>query len=72
MIQLLTNIQFINKEEWNKLLFCSSTASFFQSKACCDFYASLSFMEPFVYVVKEKDILKAVIVGYIQKEKNKY
>lgn len=70
MIQVSNNIQSINNEEWNKLLFCSSTTSFFQSKACYDFYASLSFMEPFVYAVKEKDILKGVIVGYLQKENN--
>ena len=70
MIQVSNNIQSINNEEWNKLLFCSSTTSFFQSKSCYDFYASLSFMEPFVYAVKEKDILKGVIVGYLQKENN--
>jgi len=52
------------------LLFCSSTTSFFQSKSCYDFYASLSFMEPFVYAVKEKDVLKGVIIGYLQKENN--
>ncbi|HPX59359.1 MAG TPA: peptidoglycan bridge formation glycyltransferase FemA/FemB family protein [Bacteroidales bacterium] len=69
-MKLLDNIKEIDANQWNSLINISNNSSFFQSKACYDFYASLSFMEPFVYAVKEKNILKGVIVGYIQKENN--
>ena len=68
--KVITCINDIDYNQWVSLVFNSPTSSYFQSKACYDFYASLSFMEPFVYAVKEKDILKGVIVGYLQKENN--
>jgi len=69
-MKLLDNIKEIDANQWNSLINISNNSSFFQSKACYDFYASLSFMEPFVYAVKEKDVLKGVIIGYLQKENN--
>lgn len=57
--------------EWESLISDSTTSSFFQTKACYDFYKSLSFLEVFIFGVSEKNVLKGVIVGYIQKEKNK-
>ena len=53
---------------WQKLLQTSDSASIFQSPACYQFYESLSFMSPFVFGVKEDDVLSGVIVGYIQQE----
>ncbi len=58
----------ISSGQWNELLKNSSTASFFQSQKCFDFYNSLFFFEPFVFSVTENDSLKGVIIGYIQKE----
>lgn len=71
MINIISNIEKINLVEWETLVSNSSTSSFFQTKACYDFYKSLSFFEPFVFAVIEKDVLKGVIIGYIQKENNK-
>lgn len=61
----------IDEIQWMNLLNESSTCTFFQSKACYDFYKSLSFMKPFVFSVFEDGIIKGVIVGYIQQEKNR-
>ncbi len=71
MIQVFNKIDQINVDQWELLVSKSKTASFFQSKECYDFYASLSFMEPFVFAVSENDILKGVVVGYIQKDGGK-
>ncbi|MGI6292032.1 MAG: lipid II:glycine glycyltransferase FemX [Bacteroidales bacterium] len=71
MINLISNIEKINIVEWESLISDSTTYSFFQTKACYDFYKSLSFLEVFIFGVSEKNVLKGVIVGYIQKEKNK-
>lgn len=71
LINLIDNIHFIDKNQWNRLIDTSYNSSFFQANASYDFYKSLSFFEPFVFAVYEKDILKGVIIGYIQKENNK-
>ena len=71
MIQIIDNVKHINVDQWESLISHSSTSSFFQTKACYDFYKSLSFFETFVFAVCEKDILKGVLVGFIQKENNK-
>ena len=51
--------------QWNELVDKSSTASFFQTPDCYDFYTSLSFMKPFVYGVSEEGVLKGVVCGYV-------
>ncbi|WP_059026579.1 lipid II:glycine glycyltransferase FemX [Gabonibacter massiliensis] len=71
MIQVFNKIDQINVDQWELLVSRSKSASFFQSKECYDFYASLSFMEPFVFAVSKNDILKGVVVGYIQKDGEK-
>ncbi|MCR9010686.1 lipid II:glycine glycyltransferase FemX [Gabonibacter chumensis] len=71
MIQIFDNIDQISIDQWELLLNRSKTASFFQSKECYDFYASLSFMKSFVFAAFENDILKGVVVGYIQKDGGK-
>lgn len=59
----------INFTQWEQLLLKSSRPSFFQTKTCYDFYSSLSFLDPFIFSVTESDVLKGIIVGYIQKDK---
>lgn len=55
----------IDRDEWQNLLNHSSTASYFQSPECYDFYCSLSFMKPFGLGAYKNDELKAVVIGYI-------
>lgn len=55
----------INTNQWDELINHSSTASFFQTKECYDFYASLSFMQAFVFGVSENDKLVGVLCGYV-------
>ena len=56
---------------WRELMSTSSTANFFQSKECFDFYSSLSFFEAFALGVTEDGALKGVIVGYVQREEGR-
>lgn len=42
--------------------------NWFQSDECYNLYKSLSFIEPFDFVVKRHDEIKGRIVGYIQKD----
>lgn len=60
----------IDIKSWNVLLQVSPTATFFQTPACYDFYASLPFMEPFVYGVEQDGELVGVMQGYITRETN--
>jgi len=55
----------IAEKAWKSLLDESPCASFFQSPACYDFYAGLSFMEPFVLAVEESGRLTGLVCGYI-------
>jgi lipid II:glycine glycyltransferase (peptidoglycan interpeptide bridge formation enzyme) len=60
-----TQISEINRKEWGTLVEQSHTASFFQTGECYDFYASLSFLKPFVFGVSENDKLTGLLCGYI-------
>lgn len=51
--------------QWQQLVEQSANASFFQTPACYDFYASLSFLKPFVYWVSENGSLVGVMCGYV-------
>lgn len=55
----------INTNQWQQLVDHSPTASFFQTKECYDFYASLSFMQAFVFGVSENDKLVGILCGYV-------
>lgn len=61
-------IETINLESWQQLADNSISANFFQTSLCYEFYKSLSFLEAFCLGVTENQILKGVIVGYIQKD----
>lgn len=70
-MQVITNPQLIDREAWQRLVDNSSTASWFQTSAAYDFYASLpELMTPFVVAVQEGCELKGVAVGYVTREKN--
>lgn len=68
-IQVLTYQQ-LNRVAWTALVSTSPTATFFQTPACYDFYASLPFMEPFAYGVEQDGKLVGVMQGYITREAN--
>lgn len=55
----------IATEQWQDLVKNSPVSSFFQTKACYDFYSSLLFLEPFVFGVSENEKLVGLICGYI-------
>jgi len=55
----------ISPLKWQQLINESPFASFFQTKACYDFYVNLSFLEPFVFGVEENEKLVALVCGYI-------
>ena len=61
----------IDTLEWQQLTLESPVSSFFQSKACYDFYCTLSFLEPFLFGVEENDKLVGLICGYVISDGNK-
>ena len=67
-MEIYTNIDQIDIEQWTDLLKKSDTASFFSSKECYNFYKSLSFFDEFVFAVSHNGKLQGVVVGYIQQE----
>lgn len=65
MIVVKDKIEQMDVAAWEALLHVAARSTVFQSKACYDFYDSLSFMEAFVFSVEEDEVLKGVIVGFI-------
>lgn len=51
-------------DAWLKLSNHSSVSSFFQTKACYDFYSELNFLNPFLYGVTENEKLVGLACGY--------
>lgn len=70
MIKILNSSE-INLADWQRLIDKSETSSFFQTKECYDFYAALSFMQPFVFGVQENGELKGILSGYLIADGNK-
>jgi len=64
MTVLHSSINDIDPAQWEELVQHSPTASFFQTRACYDFYASLTFLHPFVFGVSEDEKLVGVVCGY--------
>lgn len=50
---------------WQQLVDESPNASFFQTKACYDFYSSLNFLTPFLFAIEENNQISALVCGYI-------
>lgn len=64
MIAIVKN-ENISINKWEQLLNFSSVSSFFQTKACFDFYSKLNFLTPFLYGVTEDDKLVGLACGYL-------
>lgn len=64
-MKIFTDVLEIKQEQWDELAANSSTASYFQTRECYEFFDSLSFMKAFVYGVSENDKLVGLICGYI-------
>ena len=64
-IHIHTSISEINQEQWKELVDNSPNTSFFQTPECYYFFASLSFLKPFVFGVSENDKLVGIVTGYV-------
>lgn len=68
-MRIIDNINHIPINKWEELLCTSLTKSFFQTRECYDLYAANpTLMQPFCFAVEERETLKGVIVGYIQRD----
>ena len=66
-MKIIDNIKEVDVKQWDLLLLTSSQKSFFQTKNCYDLYnANQPFMTPFLMGVEDNDVLKGIIIGYIQ------
>ncbi len=70
MVELLQANE-IETDQWEQLVETSPVASFFQTPECYQFYASLTFLKPFLYGVAEDGKLKGIACGYVQAEGGK-
>ena len=70
MVELLQANE-IETDQWEQLVENSPVASFFQTPECYQFYASLTFLKPFLYGVAEDGKLKGIACGYVQAEGGK-
>lgn len=64
MIDILKNDN-IDKQAWDRLVSESSTASWFQSYNCYQFYKKVDFLKPFAIAVADKDKILALVCGYV-------
>lgn len=70
MMKILRNTE-IPRTDWQALAERSPYATWFQTPEAYDFYASNpEEMEPFAYCIERDGEIRALIVGYITKEKN--
>ncbi len=67
----IINITDIKQETWEVLSKDSSTATWFQTYSAYRFFISLPFIETFGYGLESGDGLRAVVIGFIQKEGGK-
>ena len=70
MVTFHSSVQDIDSLQWEELVQHSPTASFFQTRACYEFYTTLSFLKPFVFGVSENEQLVGIICGYIVSDGN--
>mgnify|MGYP002623015570 FL=1 len=64
----LVEVNDINRDAWAELARRSSVATWFQTEEAYRFFDSLSFLEAFAFGVENEGKLKAVVVGYVQKD----
>jgi lipid II:glycine glycyltransferase (peptidoglycan interpeptide bridge formation enzyme) len=65
---IISDYKKIDELQWAELVRKSPSASFFQTKICSDFYASLPFFDAFAFAVMENEKLSGIICGYIAAE----
>jgi len=70
MYSIISSVSDIDSIQWKELVAKSPTASFFQTCECYDFYATLSFLRPFIYAVSEDDQLVGILCGYVISDGN--
>ena len=70
MYSIISSVSDIDSIQWKELVAKSPTASFFQTRECYDFYATLSFLRPFIYAVSENDQLVGILCGYVISDGN--
>ncbi|ADQ79273.1 hypothetical protein Palpr_1125 [Paludibacter propionicigenes WB4] len=70
MIRIHTAFSDIDLKQWEELVSSSDVASFFQTLECYEFYATLTFLKPFVYAVSENEKLTGLVCGYVISEGN--
>lgn len=61
----------ITTTEWSDLVQSSAAASWFQTCEAYEFFNGLTFLDAFCVAVKNKGVLKGLVVGYIQKDGGK-
>lgn len=71
-MQIITDINHINRNEWQQLISVSPTATWFQTPEAYDFFAEMpQILQPFICAVTNENAkLKGIIVGYVTKELN--
>ena len=67
-MKALLDVNNINPAQWDALVKASPTATWFQIEEAYRFFDSLSFLEAFAFGVENEGKLKAVVVGYVQKD----
>ena len=60
----------IDRTQWQELVVQSPTASFFQTPECYEFFATFSFLKPFVFGVSENNKLVGILSGYVTSDGN--
>lgn len=70
MIKIYSTYSEIDTIQWSNLVLTSSTASYFHTPECFEFYNSLSFLKSFVFGVSENGILKGLVCGYVISDGN--
>ena len=71
-MKIMNNVGQIDAVQWSKLVVISSTANFFQTKECFDFFDSLPMFSAFIYgVADDNGMLRGVCSGYIQSDGGK-
>lgn len=70
-MKLLLGAKEIRDSDWDALVNESAVATWFQTREAFNFFANLSFFEPFVVAVENSGRLKGLAMGYVQKDGGK-
>jgi lipid II:glycine glycyltransferase (peptidoglycan interpeptide bridge formation enzyme) len=70
-MKTILNVNDIDLDKWESLVKISSVATWFQTREAFAFFDSLTFMDSFVMAVESCDVLKGLVVGYVQKDGGK-